>query len=431
MITKIFKKAYESVVLSYRQLRRSDRNILIFIGYGLLYDLFINLYKPFSVKFLDRLGGDSFHISLLNSLPGILAVFALIPGSLIINRFNHKKGIISIFFLISRSFVLALAFVPFLPEAVRPVLFVILLSSMNFPDAISQSGLQGFLGDVFDGHARSQAITLRNKFGQIIAPVVTLVTGLIITLVPKNDAEAIVIYQVFFILAFVIGLCEVIVFRRFKERDSHPGNTPPHERTGLRDVAATLRDRKFVAYLIPTLFFYFTYQAGWPLFSILSVKDLGATELQLAFSAVVSGITGFFSAGFWSRRIAKKGNEQVTAFAVFSLAMTVFVTAVAPNMYFYIAAQAYGGFTGIGIVITLLNGLLAATPEKNRIIYIAVYNTFINISLGISPFFANALYNAMGTRAAMFVVGGCRALAGFILFIIWQKNKRAALQNNT
>jgi len=67
---------------------------------------------------------------------------------------------------------------------------------------------------------------------------------------------------------------------------------------------------------------------------------------------------------------------------------------------------------------------------KNRVIYISVYNTFVNISLGLSPFFANELHKALGTRSAMFVVGFCRVLAAILLFIIYKRNKKYHLAIN-
>jgi len=435
----------EGFLLTYRSIKRGDPNIMVFIIYGLFFDVYMNLHRPFAVKFLTRLGGGEFHISLLNSLPGIIAVFAIIPGSLFINRFKRKKGVISVFFAISRVFVIALALVPFLPAGVRPILFVILLALMNFPDAISQTGLQGFLGDVFDGFTRSRAITLRNKMAQIVAPAVAIVTGLIITFVPRGDAfqintQAILIYQIFFIAAFGFAILELRTFRRFKESKDEPGGEIPEAaipktriRDGLRAIPETFKDRRFVGFMIPTIFFYFMFQSAWPLFGILQVIDLGANEFHMSINVAVSGLFGFLGAGFWSRLIQKKGNDFALFAAAAGLAASVWTTATSPNIWIYIAWQIFGGFIGIGIAITLLNGLLAATPEKNRVLYISVYNTFVNISLGLSPFFAYAIHNALsarfpggaaGTRLSMGVIGIGRALAAAVLFVIYLRNKK-------
>ena len=441
----------QSFLLTYRQIKRGDSNILIFITYGLMFDVFFNLHRPFAVRFLTRLGGVEQHVFLLSSLPGVLAVFALIPGSLIINRFRRKKGIISFFFGMSRLFVLALVFVPFLPVGLRPIMFVLLISIMNFPEAISQSGLQGFLGDVFDGFSRSKAITLRNKFGQIIVPMVALTTGLIVTFIPNTDAQTIIVYQIFFVAAFCFGVAEVLTFRRFKEKDSdsieeknsiEEKDSPKEkdslekdvpeikaatktkdEPSGIRVIPSILKDKRFMGYLILTIFFYFMLHSGWPLFSILQVIDLGATEWHMAVNVAVSGLFGFIGAGFWGRLIAKKGNDFAAFIASVGLVFNIFATATSPNIWVYILWQTVGGFIGVGFIISLLNGLLAYTPEKNRVIYICVYNTFVNISLGLSPFFAGALHGALGTRLSMAVVGIGRILAALAMFVIYLRSR--------
>lgn len=415
----------QGFLLTYRGLKRGEPNVMNFIMYGLLFDVFFNLYRPFSVKFLTRLGGAEWYVFLLSSLPGVVAVFALIPGSLIINRFKRKKGVVSVFLLAARFFVLLMAFVPFLPPGIRPLLFVILFSLMNFPEAISQSGLQVFLGDIFDGSTRGRAIALRNKFGQIVAPAVALMTGLIVTLVPRTDNQAIIVYQVFFVAAFGFAVCEIFVFRRFRERDSGSVAVASRSLDSLRTIPQTFKNKRFMGYLTLTILFYFMFQSAWPLFSILQVIDLGSTELQMAINVAVSGLFGFIGAGFWSKLIARKGNDFAAFIAAIGLALNVMLTATSPNIWVYIAWQSLGGFNGVGVVITLLNGLLAYTPDKNRVIYICVYNTFVNISLGLSPFFANALHGALGTRLAMTAIGIGRILAAGGMFIIYWRGREA------
>jgi len=398
---------------------------MTFITVGLLFDVYMNLHRPFAVKFLNRLGGGEFHVTLLNSLPGLIALFVLIPGSLFINRYQRKKGVIGVFIAISRIFVLLLACVPFLPPGIRPLMFVILLSTMNFPDSISQTGYQGFLGDIFDGFNRSRAITLRNKFGQIVAPLIAIITGLIITLVPRGseaqmNSQAITIYQIFFVAAFGVAIFEILVFRRFKERDDIEAT----KKVSLRAIPATLKDKRFVSYMVPTIFFYFMFHSGFPLFGILQVIELQATELHLAINVAYSGLCGFIGAGVWSKLLQKKGNDYVCFVSALGLAFGMILSAFAPNMYVFIAVQTVSGFSGVGIVITLLNGLLAATPEKNRVIYISVYNTFINISLGLSPFFAYAILNATSIRPAMVIIGSLRVVAAFALLVIYLRSRK-------
>ncbi len=42
--------------------------------------------KTYAIKFLDRIGGNSFHYSLFNALPGFIAIFVAISGILLMSK---------------------------------------------------------------------------------------------------------------------------------------------------------------------------------------------------------------------------------------------------------------------------------------------------------------------------------------------------------
>lgn len=437
-------------------------NVWIFIIYGLLFDTVNNLWRPFSAVFLQRLGGGELEIALLNALPGAVAALVLLPGAMLFRRFSDRTRATAVFILVSRALLLGIALVPMLPPAIRPLLFVILVAVMNCPDALSQTSLQSLLGSVFAGNTRGQAIALRTKFGQAIIPVVTIATGLIITFIPRTDAQRMVLYQVFFLLAFVFGLLEVMVFRRLKvSPDAHFEGTraAPSDNIAPSDNAATqtddsdapnagdspasraailpskppsdgalfpiiIKDKKFLAFFIPALIFIFTWQAGWPLSAIHQVMVIQATEIWFAIFALASGIAAFASGGIWQRWLRKHGNNTVFVISAGLLAVNMFIFPLVPNVQLMAALSFFMGFSAIGINTSLLNGVLEATPDDNRMMYLAFYNTATNISLFVAPFFAHALLSWIGSRNAMFVVGFMRVIAAVLIWLVARRKKQ-------
>lgn len=434
----------------FHSLNRLNPNITVFIAYGLLYDVFLHIYKPFAIKFLERLGGTEFHIALLSALPGFGAALALLPGAILIGRRKSKQKLTSAFFLVSRFFILLIAFVPAFPAACQPLLFILFLSFMNLPEAVAQTSVQSFLGVIFDGRVRATAIALRNKFGNIAVPAITLLTGLIIGILPQSDAERIIYYQGFYVAAFIISLIEIGVFKRLRELppkqlvglpSSIDGNskadrdieTPqqPHQSTaeesskvGLKAVFQIAADSKFRHFMFTTLIFQFFWQAGWPLTAIYQIKTLGANELWLAMFAVGAGIASFLSAGLWSKVIYKRGNGFSLVLAAFLMSLNMFFFALAPNLPIMFIVAIYSGAAVVGMNISLLNGMLEATPTKNRIIAIAFYNTFANISLFLSPFFSNMLLQLVGIVNSLMLVGVGRTLAGALLLAVYLCGKK-------
>jgi predicted MFS family arabinose efflux permease len=401
-------------------------NVWTFIMYGLLFDMVNSLWRPFSVRFLERLGGGEFEIALLSSLPGAVAAIVLLPGAIIFRRFTNKKRATAAFILISRAMLLAIALIPALPAAARPLLFVVLVALMNFPDALSQTSLQSLLGTVFNGNIRGQAIALRTKFGQAVIPVVTILAGLAITYIPNAnspyyDSQRMFLYQIFFVGAFAFGVLEVFVFNKISvpERRASDFEKLPSVSAQIKKIFA---DKRFRRFFIPALCFIFTWQAAWPLVNIFIVINLEANELWLAIIALVGGGTAFFSSGFWQKLLRKKDNSTVFVLAAALLAGNMFIFPLVPNMQIMALVHIVTGFSVIGINTALLNGVLEATPDENRMLYLAVYNTAQNLSLFAAPFFAHFLFTLVGIHHAMFIIGGMRiAAAGFV----WVKGRAA------
>ncbi len=398
-------------------LNKQNPNIMTFIIYGLLYDIVINMYKPFLAKFMQRLGGGEFYISLLNALPGIVAALTLIPGAILISRFKNKKLVTTVFFLIARIFLLIIAFVPLMPEGLRPLLCVVLISLMNFPEALSQTSLQGMLAMVFDGRVRSYALSMRTKMGYIMVIIVTLASGLILGR-SSDNVTTIRIYQIFFILAFLVGMVEIFIFNRFKISKDATQQT----RTHLSAIKDIVKNKEFLRFFATSLLFTFFWQMGWPLCTIYQIKTLGANEIWLALFAVGSGLISFLTASRWNKVISKKGNFYALFFAMFSLAINLFLFPISPNLYVMMLASLFGGFCVVGINICILNGLLEMSPDENRLVYISFYNTFSNLCLFISPFVSYFLLNAVSIRPALYIVSFLRGF-GCLIFYLQYRSK--------
>jgi MFS family permease len=303
----------------------------------------------------------------------------------------------------------------------RPLLFVVLVALMNIPDALGQTSLQSFLGAVFDGRRRAVAIALRNKFGNAAVPVVTIITGLAITYIPRSDSQRMLLYQAFFIAAFAFGLVEVSVFRRFK---TAPDAIAPHH--AGRSRAHILRDKRFIAFLWPLLFFTFCWQAAWPICALYQVGNLRANEFWFALFGVASGAGAFFSAGVWQKLTRKRGNTFTLAVSAAGLGMNIVLFPLCPNVVAMTFTCAFGGAVSVGFNIASLNGVLAATPDDHRLSYMAFYNTAVNLSLFAAPLASHLLLQFMDIRALFFLLAGLRFVSAGVMYVVHSKTPTPA-----
>lgn len=391
-------------------------NMKYYILNGILFSIVTSLFKPYAQKFLTRLNGTAFHIVLFNALPGLVTVLTIIPGIIIINRVSSKKNIMTISFLLSRLFILTLALVPFLPPFIRPMTFVILMSLMNFPDSVSTTALQSFTGDIFDGDDCAIAITDRNKYSALTNFIVLIVLGLIMFYFGSTNGKTIFIYQIFFIIAFLISIFEIISFYRLKEtKFVKPENIKIKE--SLKEVK---QNKKFMQFMLCSITFHFGWQMGWPLFNIYQINYLGANELWLTILGVTSGIVMFFCFNYWKRLIIDKGNSFTIAFATTGMAITPILFAASPNLYVLTAAGLITGFFTAGTITVIVSSLIEVASEKNRDMYFAIHATLTSVTLFISPFLGGFILDHTSIYIALIATAIFR-FAGSFAFVTRNK----------
>ncbi|ETA79827.1 hypothetical protein T472_0214985 [Youngiibacter fragilis 232.1] len=374
--------------------------------------------KSFAAKFLDRLGGAPIHYSLLNALPGFVAIFVTIPGIVMIQMARNKRRIMEGFFYLSRSFPLLLALVPFLPEARRPLAFVLVYGLMNFPESISATALQSFTGDVFSPRERGEAITYRNSYSQIAQLITSVIMGVVLSVTTTNRS-AIFMYQLFIVLSFLLGLKEIHYLNLLKAEERAPlANMNP-----VDTIRRIFTNRDYRSFIICSLIFHFGWQTGWPLFSIYQISYLGADEKWLTIVNVVLSLSGIVSFPIWQRIVKKTGYDLGIVFATICMASTPILYTFTHSMFMNAAVQPIIGFSTAGITAVLLGLMLESSPEGEGLVSAAVHTTLTSVTLAVAPLFGNLVLSLLGLNASLYVSGTLRA-AGALAFLIRYHMKR-------
>lgn len=399
---------------------RLDTNLKVFIWYGIVFEIMTKMYDPFLIKFLERVGGGALEFSLYNSIPGFVTIFALIPGAMWMRRLNSKRAIM-VLIAMSRICLLLLIAVPFFSKENQPLAFILFYALMQFPTSIYQSSFQAFTGEVFSLSERGRAIGMRNAYTVPFVTITIMVSGWILSSVPHSEAERLVMYQVFFFIAFIWGIFEIYLFNQFKYT-----YTPIKEPIHFKKIVDTFKNNKpFKGFVICSLIFHFGWQMGWPLFNVYLLKNLHADENWLSIINVATYIAMFFAYKYWTHMIDKKGNAFVCGVCTLGMALSPIWYVLSPNLIIIAGVSVIMGVFMAGTLSVLLNSLLEVCPSEDRLIYIAIYNTLISVSLAISPLIGHAIYMASSIQFAMVVVAVFRLFGSLAFFI---RNKQ--LENN-
>lgn len=391
-----------------------ESNLKYYILNGILFTFMATFSRSYAVKFLYRLGGNELHVSLLNSLPGLVALFSTIPGLLWINNNKNRRKTIGNFFVGSRFFILCFVAVTFLPASIQPMTFVLIYGIMNFPDSISATALQSYSGDIFEPKKRTNAISSRNMFSTLAQLIAFILLGQILGNKTLDNATVIFRYKVFFIIAFIIGIFEIITFYRLKELQENKERTKINVK-GIFSKA--LLNKKFLIFLLCSSAFHFSWQMGWPLFNIYQIDILGADEHWLMLINIVSSLTMVFSYTFWNKLIYKKGNNLAIFIATIGMALTPLLFTFCYNLTLMTLVQVVTGFFTAGTTTVILSSLLEASPEEDRIIYVGIHATCTNLTLFIAPLVSNFILSHTGIMNSLLITSLARFIASstFIL----------------
>jgi MFS family permease len=409
----------------------NNDNMKYYIINGILFTLMASFSKSYAMKFLFRIGGTEYHASLFNALPGFVAAFAAIPGILWLNRSKNRKSTMGILFLGSRLFTLSFAFIPFLPLYYQPIIFVLITALMNFPESISINALQSFAGDIFPPQERATAISLRNKFSTLAQLASFLILGQALSRISSSESFIIRQYQIFFVIAFIIGIFEIKSFYKLKENSC---STPKISTSFTASVSTLIANKKFMIFLTCSLLFHFGWQMGWPLFSIYQIKYLGADEWWLTILNLTSSITMFFTYTYWSKMIKNKGNAYVIMIATLGMSITPILYVLSPNLQLLVLSGLVMGFFTSGTTTVVLSSLLDAIPEENRLLYVSVHATFTSITLAIAPLVGNSILSTYNIYIALLATTGFRLIGSLSFFIrnitIAKSNSKGSIGKN-
>lgn len=403
-----------------------DRNALFIIFEGIAFTMVLNLYNPFIQIFAKRMGANDLHIALINSLPPLVAIFVLIPCGFLIERINRKKQTTLFLIFLNSLFYAGIAFVPFIPGQVKVLLYVILIGLMNMPGSLYQTTWQSFFADTFSGSQANKVYSLRSKYGAFFGMLVALLTGWILTNIPKTEGERLVVYQVFYGICFAVTLLQLFFLSKVNRGEPRDGADTRGQPMPLKlgDFREIFANRGFMVYCLCALFFQFTWQMGWPLFFIYNADYAKMNEFQFGLVNVMAGLASFLSYSPWNRLQEKYGSRKMIVFGVLGLALNPLFYTVQMNFFAILLVNMFAGIGGAGFALTLFCGLLETLPESKKTVYISVFNTMINISGFISPLVGIWLYGRMSIYSVMFIIGLLRLLAFSAYVIRWWSGRK-------
>jgi len=393
-------------------------NLRIFIIFGIFFELMNVLYNPYAMKFLERIGGNEFHFSLINSTKGIIMIFTALPAAFIINKIADKQRVTSNIVLTMAIIIFSLFFIPMLPTNYQVISFIVILTLLMIPISIYNISYQNITAEIFPLR-RARVLSKRSIYTIIFTTTVTITSGLIFRYFAQDNSEYILIYRIFYVIAFVFGLLAFFVFKKLSYIPLETKETIKFKGSFKK----VFKNKRFAKFALSSTIFHFGWQMGWPLFSIYTIKTLGADEFWLSLITVGSAIVMLLALRIWPRLIEKYGNEKIVYICTFGMAITPLFYVISKSLSVLVIFTSLSGIFTSGTITVLFSDMLEVVPEKNRIIFVGYYNVLTNITLAISPLVGHYFYDKKGIIYALIITSIFRFLGG-IAFMIRERSER-------
>ena len=411
--------------------RNKDAAAMFLIMEGIVYTMIINLTVPFTQMFAKRMGGSDLHTALLNAVPPLVAIFTLIPCGMLIERINKKKQTVLYLLCIVSVFYAAIAFVPMIPHEGKVLAFVVLIGLMNWPGALYLTTWQSYFADNFRGSYANRVYTVRSRFSALFGLLTVLVTGILLTYIPKSDGERLILYQIFYGICFLLTIVQITFFSRTKsrkwrhtdisEREKH--DVKPSHLTLKDTFAGMLRNKRYLIFCICGFVFHFSWQMAWPIFFIYNSDYMYLNEFQFGLLNVAVGAAQFLSLTMWNKLIEKMGSNRILIFGATGLALIPLFYSMLLSFPVLIIMNIASGVFLAGFNLTLFLSLLDTLPKEKKTVYISVFNTITSITGFFAPLTGLWLYNRTNIFLAMAISGLLRLFGSLLYYLRWRKSK--------
>lgn len=413
-----------SIFSKLKSLDSTSKNAVFFTFEGAVGAIILNLANPFFSMFARRMGANDYEIGLISSLPALVGILALIPGSILVDRSSNKKKIVSILILLFGIMYPLAALTPLLGNFKVP-LFVTVIALMNWPFSVFNISWQSFFSDVMAVQFNS-AFTKRTRAATVMGTTTALAAGLLLSYIPKNDSERILMYQLFFGLSFVLSIIQSWLLKKVSAPPVLKSNEEKSKNLSLikESLSNLIINKEFRIFIILSFIFHVSWQMGWPLFFIYQVDVVGINEAWLSYVNVAVGFAGILTYTMWGKVIEKKGAKFVLIIGTLGLAVNALTIILVKSQYMLLIQSTLTGLTFSAFSLAIFENLIEVVPKKNKTINIALYTTLINISQFVSPMVGVWFYKHTSIIISLGFIGAFRLFASMLFFFRYLKGKK-------
>lgn len=378
----------------------------------------------FNATYALRLGATNQMVGWLSSIPSLFAMVLMVPAARFLESRTDQSPWLLATLLLGRLGFLVVAFIPWLfPEHAAEIV-ILLLIARTIPITFFNTGYSPLLAELIPERERSRVFANRNMIMSATTAAVTFLAGRWLDAAQSWHWAAFPLnYQLLYIIGGLSALVSAFFVSRIKApRGRKAPAKPKAERmklspARLRETAEMIRSerRDFALITFNTLIFNLGAWLVMPLYTILFVRQLNATDSWIGLNATLSNVGVIVGYALWRRWLPRVGDNRALRWSTPLSAGYAFLVALFPNLSLILVFGILINLVNSGVNLSHTNVFYRVCPVERRASYMAIYSSVMNAGAFICPMIGVAMADVMDIRWVL-VIGGVVRLLGALLF---------------
>lgn len=364
--------------------------------------------------FAVRLGASDLALGALNSGLYLAGLFWSLPSGRLISDRRRLMPVLLISLFLWRLSYLVIALIPSLLPRFQVEALVVVNSIAGLPMVTLNTAVYVLFSYALSAERVARVISRRTSLTHLASMVGLLLTGLWLERAPFPFN-----YQVVFTATFLVSVINVWYMSRIRILDKGASVATSQVAFSWRARWQGLRrERRYLLFLISATFLHLTINAAAPLYPLLVVSQLGASDGWVSILLTIFTAAIVLSAWRMERLLQHWGPRRVLAASMWGMVMYTILLATAPSVPFLIPAHIICGVAAAAFNVGLAQGLVEYCPEEGRADFVALYMFLMNVAVFAGPLLGGALSTAWGVVTALFIVAALRAASGLLFQLL-------------
>ncbi len=391
----------------------------------ILFATFLTIAATFNNAYAIRMGASNALIGLLASLPALIGILVSIPAGQILKKQKNLKPFVFTNLLINRLGYVLIVLLPWI-FGISPhmgTIIIVILIAISLPGQLFSVGFTPIMAISIPEKKRAAVISSRHLIWNIALCAGTYMAGIWLDHIkfPVN-------YYFLYLFGFSVSLLSQFLLNKIQIPDNPPQEPTSQTKNSLlqnfKHLIQNLKAyQQFSRFSINTVFHIFGLWLINPLFSLLFVKQLNATDGWLGLHSAINYGATIIGIFFWRKIINGIGKQRTLKITTMLAGIYPLLVGLLPDLSFILIAVGVNGFIAPGIALSHSNSLFSVLPEDKRPEFTAIYLTLVNLAVFAGPILGTALANIFGYQMII-ILGGILCIIGSATFTIFPVNNK-------